>query len=176
MESMKQRAEMVKQLAKSGGASHVIMVSLASGEDNMKGSSKEGIYTKHQLATILGYCEVLDPCQIPIVWSKFEESKVLDDCRANIWNDMKAWANNQHPKMVNIETVYLLEPTIKDIINVKPNPGGPIASFDLARKGTFILACHSHSSIEIKKIIRYKEAVRVSHHFRSLSKVLKRNE
>lgn len=153
-----------------------MMVSPASGDDNMKGSSNEEMHTKHQLATILGYCEVLDPCQILSVWSKFEESKVLDDFRANIWNDMKAWANKQHPKMANIETVYLLELTIKDIINVKPNPGDPIASFDLAGKGIFILACHSHSSIDIKQIIRYKEAVRVSHHFRSLAKVLKRNE
>ena len=41
---------------------------------------------------------VTDPNDIPVVWKKFEDSKMVDDCQANIWNEMEAWVDEQTPK------------------------------------------------------------------------------
>lgn len=66
-----------------------------------------------------------------------------------------------------------LEPTIKDIIGVKPNPGGPDASFDSAGKVISILACHSWTFSEIESMNKYEEAVWASHDKRCLVEALK---
>lgn len=46
----------------------------------------------------MGFSGVTDPNDIPVVWKKFEESKMVDDCQANIWNEMETMADSQQCK------------------------------------------------------------------------------
>lgn len=79
LEAMEHMAAMVAQLEQHAGSSPSKPLHPVSGGDELKEITKLATFTKHRLVAIMGYCGIADLSKIPIMSSKFEESKVADD-------------------------------------------------------------------------------------------------
>ena len=129
------------------------------------------IFTKIQLSAIMGYCGITDPSKTPIVvhiWGLQGGGQLQSQ-----YFEWDGSTGRQKSKQVEIVSIYLLKPTMKDSIGVKPNHAQPVPTFEFTGKGISIWACCFQTSSDIKNINKYDEAVWAIHDNRSLVEALK---
>ena len=73
----------------------------------------------------------------------------MDTHRLNLGNVMKEWATRMSVEID--DSVYFNKSTIKDIVNLRFNPGGCLATFKSADKGISFLACTVHTEDETEE-------------------------
>ena len=114
-------------------------------------------YDEFQVAILRGFSHSYNISDIPPVWQLFQYTKQVDTHRDNVKRHMKTWANNAKPDQVMIDRgLYFTTQTMKDILALRFNPGGPMAEVATAGQGLSILTCRPLTA-EGKAILRQKE-------------------
>ena len=83
-------------------------------------------YTRDEYGLLMAFCNVVRACDIPSIWRHFAASKVkqVEIHRRQLQKHMEKWGHNYRTE---INTIFFEQKTIKDIINLRFNPGEGIA-------------------------------------------------
>ncbi len=127
------------------------------------------MYSENNVAALKGYCGVVDPARIPLIWDSFKQTRDIAAHRHNIGVSMKKWAK-QTGKEID-KAPFFMEQTIKDIVNLNFNPGEAVPIYASAQQGVSILTCRSKTAHEVETIKDNKEARRVTAHTAQFNEV-----
>ena len=87
-------------------------------------------YIDWELAALMGYDQVYTESGIPRIWGKFQMSKECDDNHQELLAGMMYWAKKNG---IDIDTAVLfVNLEIKNMVNTKFNPGGPVEMYESA--------------------------------------------
>ena len=87
-------------------------------------------YSDWELAELIGYAQVYTESGIPKIWGNFQMSKECSDNRQELLAGMMYWAKTN---VIEIDTaVFFVKMAIEEIVNIKFNPGGPVAMYESA--------------------------------------------
>ena len=90
--------------------------------------------------------------EIQLVWHLFQTAKNMDTHRLNLGNVMKEWATRMSVEID--DSVYFNKSTIKDIVNLRFNPGSCLATFKSVEKEISFLACTPRTEDETEETHR----------------------
>ena len=136
-------------------------------------SDPKPLYTKEDIAAIMGFSHVKRGLDLQDIWTYFQLSKGknIDVCQRQLMARMMQWSHDQR---ISINTsVYLESTTIKAIIELKFNPGKGMAHLSSVDKGLPIMACRARTSVETERIRERKEALSVAETTRQLDELLR---
>ena len=72
---------------------------------------------------VKGYCTVLSPGDCPAIWALFKTSKSVEAARSNItMRGMEEWSEETGNDIFDIDTMFLTEENVKDIIIMRNKP------------------------------------------------------
>jgi len=94
-------------------------------------------YSTFQLAKLIGFCCVLDNCDIPPIWDYFRSTKDVDAHRTKLLACMGQWAREN--EITITRGIYFKKSTMDEITKLEFNPGLAAAYFATAKKGISIL-------------------------------------
>ena len=128
------------------------------------GSHKKGeegkLLTEYDIAALKGYSGVDSAEQCTVFWPLLKTSKNVEDARANLMRGMKKWSETTGHEIYN--NVFYSEECIKDIMKMKPNPSGPMASLSSGERGVSNLANTPKTVQEIEERLKQEQAARDS--------------
>jgi hypothetical protein len=70
---------------------------------------------------------------------------------------MEEWSHNYRTE---IDTIFFKQKTLKDVINLRFNPGEGIAQYQMAKRGITILVCHPRGIEETEPLSDHEHATR----------------
>ncbi len=91
-----------------------------------KGTNVVRPYTKDEYALIMGFCNLVQARDLPQIWQHFMASKVkrVEIHQRQLQKLIEEWSHNYRTE---IDTIFFEQKTLKDIINLRFNPGEGIA-------------------------------------------------
>ena len=88
-------------------------------------------YNDYVLVALMGYANIFNTSDIPMIWGKFQQSKELADNRQELKKGMVCW---ERMKLITIEKAILfIKLTVEDMIKLRFTPGGSVAVFEKQR-------------------------------------------
>jgi hypothetical protein len=133
------------------------------GGDRESGEGMGGkLYSENNVASLKGYCGVLDPSKIPNIWDSFQQMQEIASHQHNLQVSMTRWAK-ETGKEIN-KAPFFTEQTIKDIVGLHFNPGEAVPTYGLAQRGVSILTCRPKTAHEVETIKDFEEARRITAH------------
>ena len=129
-----------------------------------------GFYSDWELAALMGYTQVYTEASIPIIWKQFQMSKECADNRQEILSGMMYWSKKNG---IEIDTdVFFVKLSIKEMVKIKFNMGGPVAMYESAESDISPLMVIPITTQEIEEEIRREEAAAKSQETRTQVEVL----
>jgi hypothetical protein len=91
-------------------------------------------YTRDEYGLLMAFCNVVCARNLPSIWRHFAVSKVkqVEIHRRQLQKHMEEWGHNYRTE---IDTIFFEQITIKDIINLRFNPGEGIAQYCTCKQG-----------------------------------------
>ena len=133
-------------------------------------------YNDDKLATIMGFCHIDNPNDIPDVWhSGFSITKNCDTLRYLLKDYMRAWANTTEGAKID-GAVNFSEQFLTDIGSLKFNHGGASGDIKWIGRGITIMTCLPHGVGEWEELLAEEEAARRTTTTRTLDDELKRSK
>ena len=109
---------------------------------------------------IMGWSGAATCAQIAAIWGKLFRTSDPAMWRKHLWKAMTKWADNH--KVEIDHSVFLEQWWLEDMLDVKPNPGGPVAIYAQAEKGVSPLAFMPKSPDRITELQRRETAAKES--------------
>ncbi len=94
--------------------------------------------TRDEYGLLMAFCKVVRARDLPSIWRHFAASKIKQvkiHCR-QLQKHMEEWEHNYRTE---IDTIFFLQKTIEDIINLRFHPGEGIAQYRMCERGVSIL-------------------------------------
>ncbi len=114
------------------------------------------LYSENNVATLKGYCSVVDPANIPTIWDSFQQTQEITPHRHNIRVAMIKWAK-QMGKEID-KAPFFTKQMIKDIMGLNFNPGKAVPTYASTQWGISILTCSPKMAQEVETIKDFEEA------------------
>lgn len=126
------------------------------GGDEQVGGTR---FSEDHVATLKGYCGVVDERKIPNIWRTFQSTKHVGTWRATMEAAMDDW-DSKHRGAGGIDqaTCYSDE-LLKSIVKMEFNPGEGVALYSSRQKGVTILCCRPKTAAQVEDIREHEEAV-----------------
>jgi hypothetical protein len=118
----------------------------------------------------MGWCGIVWESEVPPIWPLLLGSKEVEDHRLNIMKGVKCFCCRLTVEFD--EGVFLWEKTVKALVEIKPNPGEGIPSFESAAKSLSILACRPNTASKIEQERTREQAENDTKKTRSLGEAL----
>ncbi len=128
------------------------------------------LYSENNVATLKGYCGVVDPANIPTIWELFQQTREIAAHRHNIRVAMIKWAK-QTGKETNKGPFFTEQTTIKDIVGLNFNLGKAVPTYAYVQQGISILTCRPKTAQEVETIKDFEEACRATVHTAQFNEV-----
>ncbi len=131
-------------------------------------------YTRDKYGLIMAFCNVVCTRNLPRIWQHFAASKrkQVKIYRRHLQKHLEEWGHNYQTE---IDTIFLEQKMIEDIIHLRFNPGEGIAQYRSCERGTSILVCqlqgiaeteclqdHEHATEDTRGTQTLKEASNLS--------------
>jgi hypothetical protein len=104
-------------------------------------------YMRDEYGLLMAFCNVVRAHNLPSIWQHFAALKVkqvkIHQCQ--LQKHMEDWGHNYRTE---IDTIFLEQKTIKDIINLCFNPGEGIVQYCTCKRGISILVCRPRGIAE----------------------------
>ncbi len=108
-------------------------------------------YRRDEYGLLMAFCNVVRAHDLPSIWRHFTASKVkqvkIHQCQ--LQKHMEDWGHNNHTE---IDTIFFEQKIIKDIINLRFNPGEGIAQHRMCERGISILVCRPRGIAETERL------------------------
>ena len=96
-------------------------------------AQRREFYSDWLLTALVGHAQVYTESGIPRIWGKFKMPKECDEKLQELLAGMMYWAKTNGTE---IDTaVLLVNLEIKEMVNIKFNPGGPVTMYESAESG-----------------------------------------
>jgi hypothetical protein len=118
--------------------------------------------TQNNVASLKGYCGVLDPAKITNIWDLFQQTHEIASHWHNLRESMTRWAK-QMGKEID-KAPFFTEQTIKDIVGLNFNLGEAEPTYSLAQWGVSILTCRPKTAHEVETIKDFEETRCITAH------------
>ncbi len=92
------------------------------------------MYSENNVASLKGYCGVLDPSKIPNIWDSFQQTREIASHQHNLRVSMTRWAKEMGKEID--KAPFFTEQTIKDIVGLNFNPGEAVPTYGSAQRGS----------------------------------------
>ncbi len=144
--------------------------------DRDSGGNRMGgeLYSKNNVATLKGYCGVVDPANIPTIWDLFQQTQEIAAHCHNICVAMIKWAKQSRKEIDKAS--FFTEQTIKDIMGLNFNPGKPVPTYVSVQQGIYILTCRPKTAQEVETIKDSEEARWATAHTAQINEVWRRQK
>jgi hypothetical protein len=120
------------------------------------------LYSENNVATLKGYCSVVNTRDIPVIWDAFQHTKEITLHQHNLRVTMAKWAKNTG---LNIyKAPFSNKQTDKDIISLQFNLGEAMPINSSVQQGISILTCRPKIAHKVKNIKATEEARRAIAH------------
>ncbi len=116
-----------------------------------KGTNVVWLYMKDEYALIIEFCNLVRARNLPRIWQHFTALKVkqVEIHQRQLQKLMEDWSHNYRTE---INTIFFEQKTLKDIINLRFNPGVGIAQYRTAGRGITILVCRPRGIEETERL------------------------
>ena len=119
-------------------------------------AGRKGLYSEWALVSLMGYDQVYTEIGMPIIWGRFQIYKEYSDNRQELMTGMTYWAKKNG---INIDTLVLfVNIYVDDMVDIKFNPGGPVAMKKSSESGISPLVVIPRTTQDIEEEIRREEA------------------
>lgn len=133
--------------------------------------SKPTLYSEYTVAALKGCCRIRYATHLPPIWALFQNTKDMEDHSLNLQQWMTGWAQQEGIKIDS--GVFFTKDTIKDIVELRPNPAEGYASLQTAEIGVSILVCLPRSPTDIEALRIWESAAEESKSNRTLAEAIK---
>lgn len=133
----------------------------ASGEGRGVGEEQVGgtKFSEDHVATLKGYCGVVDERKIPNIWRTFQSTKHVGTWRTTLVAEMEEWDETHRGGGGIDQAPCFSDELLKAIVKLEFNPGEGVALYNSRQKGVTILCCRPKTAAQIEDIREHEEAV-----------------
>ncbi len=177
---------LVKQITTNMGQSFLAGVQAlaptVAGAAGQGGNIKEGggdvggkLYSENNVAALKGYCGVIDPAGIPMIWDSFQQTaREIASHRHNLRVGMSQWSRNTGKDID--KAPFFTKQMVKEIVRLNFNPGEAVPTFSSAQRGISILTCHQKLAHKVETIKDFEEARWATAHTAQFNEVRRRQK
>lgn len=173
-DSIERVALRVSQSVVTGMQALAPSLAAAAGRVSRTGDTQEGgdkaiggkHFSEEQVATLKGYCGVVDPSLIPGIWRTFQVTKDISNYRHEIRTELEHWEREHGGGGID-QAVFLSRELFQDILCLRFNPGEGVALIGSVHQGLTLLSCRPKSALEVEDLREHEEAMQITGHKKS---------